>query len=125
MWEQLNCCYYFYIQSNGSFGYMVNSKLEVVGYSGIEGEEPGTMSQQTWVQVLALLELTSSVILVCSTSLGNKPTYLVWPLLSSKETKPGRQPARCPPLRGCPATGRFPSASAVISAVHAEGASPS
>lgn len=33
-----DCCYYFYIQSNGSFGYMVDSKLEVVGYSGIEGE---------------------------------------------------------------------------------------
>lgn len=32
-----DCCYYFYIQSNGSFGYVLDSKLEVVGCSRIEG----------------------------------------------------------------------------------------
>lgn len=53
-----DCCYYFYIQSNGSFGYVLDSKLEVVGCRRIEGGKHGTMSQQTWVLVLAIPDLT-------------------------------------------------------------------
>lgn len=62
---------------------MVDSKLEVVGCSRIEGEEHGTMSQQTWVLVLALPELTSCVTLASQAGLRTKPTSPVWPLCSS------------------------------------------
>ena len=63
---------------------MVDSKLEVVGCGRIEGEEHGTVSQQIWVLVLALLELTRFVTLAGQRSLGNEPICPVWPLCSSK-----------------------------------------
>lgn len=81
---------------------MVDSKLEVVGCNRIEGEDHGPISQQIWVLILALLELTSLVTLASQASLGNKPICPVWPLCSSNETKPGRQPARVLAFRGCP-----------------------
>lgn len=64
------CCYYFYIQSNGSFGYMVDNKLEVVGCGRIEGEEHGAVSQQIRVLVLALPELTDWL---CDLGQPNQP----------------------------------------------------
>lgn len=96
---------------------MVDSKLEVVGCNRIEGEDHGPISQQIWVLILALLELTSLVTLASQASLGNKPICPVWPLCSSNETKPGRQPARVLAFRGCPTTGRSLAASKVISMV--------
>lgn len=72
---------------------MVDSKLEVVGCSRIEGEEHEAMSQQTWVLVLAAPALTGCVTLASHAGLGNKPTYPICPWYSFNETKPGREPA--------------------------------
>lgn len=59
------------------------------------------MSQPTWVLALALSDLTGCVTLASQAGPRSKPTYPVWPLSSSNETKPGRAPAHSPALRGC------------------------
>lgn len=106
---------------------MVDSKLKVVGCSRFEGEKHGTMSQQTWVVVLAVPDLTSWVTLASQAGRGrgrNKPTYPICFLHGSNETTPGREPAHSLALRSCPAIGQSLSVSAIISVVQTGGISP-
>lgn len=99
---------------------MVDSEVEFVGCSRIEGEECGTVSQQSWVFVLVLLELVSFMTLASHAGLRDKPICPGWPLCSSNKTKPGTQPAHCLAF----STGRSLTVSAASRVVRAGGLSP-